>query len=345
MTSGALIRFTIAIGCLMSAAQAAADPAPRRAAARPKAGKLAPPPKWDRAVLETFFTDAREHLGPGPAPGSAATVTSTGGAGGTPATSGTATDAAADTTPPVTLDPAAAPADGSSGRWSALVAPATLEDEVKAQVRPVAAAVQTPTAFKGGGYKAAREEFSLLAVLFGVIGQYDGDVRFKRDAVNLRSLFGRSGFNCKVGTDNSFAEAKQRSQDLAEVVRGGSIEDRKADAEFRWPETVNRPPLMKRMELSLRERLGPWTSNQNEFNKNRGGIIHEAQLLAVLAEVIKADGYEYADDATYREYVETLQQLSLEVVEAAKSNDFSKAQSAAGQINKRCDACHGDFRS
>ena len=33
------------------------------------AAKLARPPKWDRAVLETFFSDARQRLGPGPAPG------------------------------------------------------------------------------------------------------------------------------------------------------------------------------------------------------------------------------------------------------------------------------------
>ena len=54
----------------------------------------------------------------------------------------------------------------------------------------------------------ARDNFSLLAVLFAVIGQYDGEVRWQKDAANLRTLFGRAGFNCKVGTDNSFSEAK-----------------------------------------------------------------------------------------------------------------------------------------
>ena len=233
----------------------------------------------------------------------------------------------------------------AGAHWSNLISPTTLEDEVKAQVQPVTAAVQTPTGFKGGGYKTARDNFSLLAVLFAVIGQYDGEVRWQKDAANMRTLFGRAGFNCKVGTDNSFSEAKVRSQDLTELVRGGTIESRPADDEFQWPEVANRPPLMKRMERSLRERLGPWTANRIEFTKNREAVVHEAQLLTVLARVIKAEGYEYADDATYREYVDQLERQCLELIEAAKNGELPGAESATSQLNKTCDACHGDFRS
>jgi hypothetical protein len=290
--------------------------------------KLAPAPKWDRSVLETFFSDARERLGSGPPPGTGAT----GGA----------------TEPAAPAETQTAPTAGSASggaHWSALVSAAAIEDEVKSSVQPVAAVVQTPTGFKGGGYKTAREEFSMLAVLFGVIGQYDGNIRFQKDAAILRSLFGRAGMNCKVGTDNSFEEAKHRSQDLAEVVRGGTVEQRPAEAEFKWPDIVNRAPLMKRMEKSLRDRLSPWTSNASEFNKNRGAIQNEAQLLAMICEVIKSEGYEYADDANYRKYVDTLQQQCLEIVEATKSQDPKRGQSAAALLNKTCDACHADFKS
>jgi hypothetical protein len=313
-----------------------AAPKPGRAAAQPPAKstpagrrptKLAPPPKWDRAVLETFFSDARQRLGAGPPPGAKS--------------SGGATETASPT--PTQPSP---PTTGSGGvHWSALVSATAIEDEVKSRVQPVAAAVQSPTGFKGGGYRAAREEFSMLAVMFGVIGQYDGNIRFQKDAAILRSLFGRAGMNCKVGTDNSFEEAKHRSQDLAEVVRGGAVEQRPAEADFRWAEVVNRAPLMKRMEKSLRERLSPWTSNASEFAKHRGAIQNEAQLLAMLCEVIKSEGYEYADDANYKKYIDELQQQCLEIVEATKSQDAKRGQSAAALLNKTCDACHADFRS
>jgi hypothetical protein len=184
----------------------------------------------------------------------------------------------------------------------------------------------------------------LLAVVFGVIAQYDGQVRWQKDAVGLRAAFARAGFNCKVGTDNSFKEARQRSQDLADLVRG-NLKVAPAEAEARWAEVANRPPLMKRMELSQRERLGPWTASGNEFARNRDAVVREAQMLAMIAEVIKDQSYEYADDATYRGYVDELQQHCLEIIEAAKNNDFPKAQSAASRVNQACDRCHGDFRS
>ncbi|HEY1601317.1 MAG TPA: cytochrome c [Pirellulales bacterium] len=313
---------TFVAPCNMTVAQ---QPLNRPKGSRP-AAKLAPPPKWERAVLETFFTDARERLGTGPAPGEA-----------TPQAADDATPSAPSLKVPSTVP--------SGSRWSPLVSSTTLENEVKAQVQPLATAVQTPTGFKGGAYKAAREELTLLGVLFGVIGQYDGEVRWQKDANSLRDLFGRAGSNCKVGTDNSFNEAKLRSQDLSELVRGGTLEARDAKEDFQWPEVANRPPLMKRMERSLRERLGPWTGSKGEFTKHRDAILHEAELLAVLARVIKTEGYEYADDATYREYVDQLERQCQEIIEATKNGELPKAQSAASQMNKTCDACHGDFRS
>jgi len=300
---------------------------PRRAKPARRAAKLADPPKWDRAVLETFFTDARAKLGPGPVPGA---VTDGAIAKESPATTANS-------------DKPAAPS-GAAG-WGAVISATTLEDEIKAQVQPLAAAVQTPTGFKGGGYKVAREDLTLLAVLFGVIAEYDGTVRWQKESASLRDLFGRAGFNCKVGTDNSFNEAKVRSQDLTELIRGGSVETRPAESESTWPQVANRPPLMKRMEMSLRDRIGPWTAGSAEFKKNRDAIIHEAELLLVLCRVIKAEGYEYADDSSYREYVDTLETQCAEIIAAAKNGELAPAQSAASQMNKTCDACHGDFRS
>ncbi|HEY2841522.1 MAG TPA: hypothetical protein VGJ26_20350 [Pirellulales bacterium] len=308
-------------------AQQTAQPPAKRAPTGRAPSKLASPPKWDRAVLETFFSDARERLGAGPPPGQAVA------------------SGATETASPATPQPApTAPSTGGGAHWSALVSATAIEDEVKSQVQSVAAAVQSPTGFKGGGYREAREEFSMLAVLFGVIGQYDGNIRFQKDAAILRSLFGRAGMNCKVGTDNSFEEAKHRSQDLAEVVRGGAVEQRPAEAEFKWPEVVNRPPLMKRMQKA-KDKLNAWTSSGSEFGKNRAAIQHEAQLLAMICEVIKNEGYEYADDANYRRYVDELQQHCLDIVEATKSQDTKRGQSGAALLNKTCDACHSDFKS
>lgn len=331
MRNSALFAAAMVSGALVAAAPAWSLAQQRPSTTRVRAKtSLVPPPKWDQATLDVFYTDAREHLGPGPAPtgGAASPVASTGN-GATPA-------------PVPTDQPNKVP---GGAQWSKLIAPGSLEDEVKAKVQALAAAITTPTAFKGGGYKAAREEFSVLAAVFGVIAQYDGQVRWQKDAVGLRAAFARAGVNCKAGTDNSFKEAKLRGQDLAELVRGGNVQVTAADAEAKWVDVANRAPLMKRMELAQRDRLGPWTSNAGEFSRNRDAVIREAQMLATIAEVIKDQSYEYADDSTYRAYVDDLQKHALEIVEAAKESNFPKAQAATGGVSKACASCHGDFRS
>ena len=331
MRISALFAAAIAWAALIIAPPAwlLAQQRPGKGRARAKVSVVAPP-KWDQSTLDAFYSDAREHLGPGPAPtGAAASPVASPGPGATPAVG----------QPAQQNDVHAGP------QWSKLISPGSLEDEVKAKLQTLVAAIATPTAFKGGGYKAAREDFSVLAAVFGVIAQYDGPVRWRKDAVGLRAAYARAGVNCKVGTDNSFQEAKLRGQDLTELVRGGNVPVATADAEAKWSDVSNRQPLMKRMELAQRERLGPWTANAGEFGRNRDAIVREAQMLAMIAEVIKDQSYEYADDSTYRAYVDELQQHSLEIIEATKGNDFPKAQAASSGVNKACASCHGDFRS
>jgi hypothetical protein len=182
-------------------------------------------------------------------------------------------------------------------------------------------------------------------VLFGVVSRYDEQVRWRKDAAGLSALYARAGFNSKVGTDNSFKEAKLRSQDLAELIRGGSVEVAKVDAPGRWADVANRPPLMKRMEIAQRDRLSPWTADAASFRKNRDALLREAQLLLVICEVILDEGYEFADDSTYREYVQQMKAQCRELIEATGAGELPRAQSAVGQINQSCTACHGDFRS
>lgn len=318
------------IAMLAASLAAASIAGPGLAPAAPKPGsgrapKTAPPPEFDRDVLELFAADARSKLGPG-APGGKPPAAASNGGAATSADVGSA--------------------GGGGFAWSKLVAPATLEDEIKSLVTPTAEATKTPSTFKGGGNKTARINYSVIAALFGVAAQYDGDVRWKSDAVGLRALYARVAANCKVGTDNSFKEAKSRSDDLSELVRGNKIELPKAEAEAKWLEVTNRAPLMSRMGVEgYNPRLKSWTADKGEFSKNKEAIIKEAQILAAIAHIIQDESYEYADDETYLGLAKQLEDQSVEVAEAAKADDLARAQSAVGQVNQACSACHEGYRS
>lgn len=288
------------------------------------------PPQWSSEVLEAFVADAREKL-VGERPAFAA---------------GPVRPIAGQPTP------GGNPPDGDSGNlqggfaWSKLISAEVIEDEIKALRLQVDQTVTTPGAFKGGGFKEARIEFSNLAVLFAIAGEYDGQVRWKEDAPALRNLFARAGFNCKVGTDASYNESKLRKQDLSDVIGGSQLSTLKpADRAAKWDQVANRPPMMTRMEEAFQKRLQPMLASEKEFKANVEKILHEAQLLAAWSEVIQREGFEYYDDETYLEYAKQLNAAASTISEAVKLNSYDKARAAAGDAAKACSQCHEGYRS
>lgn len=288
-------------------------------ASRPKrlVSGTAPRPKWSAPDRAAFFENAADHLGELPS----ATVTA-----------------------PVAPNTSASPAPTGGVAWSKLVSAAELEREVEALAKLVDTAVKSPNEFKGGGFKSARRDFTTLAALFGVIAEYDGEVRWKPEGAALRDAFGRAGKNCKVGTDGTYAEAKRRADELAALIRGDVPQLESAAAEFAWNETADRAPLMERLEIARTERLKPWTGGQGEFAAHQAEVAHEAAIAAALSEIIKHAGYDYAEDDGYRQYVNELQSSALAARDAAEQKDFARAQTAVGALGNSCDNCHGDYR-
>ncbi len=299
------------------------------ALAAPRGGApRALPPAWPREVVETFFPDAREKLvGERPA-FRAGNLANTGGAGAVPGQEEAESDA------------------GDGFAWSKLIAAATLEDEIKAQKMAVDQTVDTPGGFKGGAYRDARIQFSTLAAMFHIAGQFDKDVRWKDEAPGLRDLFGRAGFNCKVGTDQSYNEAKLRKQDLGDLIRGDTVQSaEKGERDVTWDKVTNRPPLMSRMELAFQKRISPFLANESEFSAHAEEIYHEAQVLAALAEAIQHEGFEFWDDDDYLAFAKQMRDAAVGIVEGVKQNDYEKARKAAGDVSKACTECHESYRA
>lgn len=285
--------------------------------------KRARPPQFPQSVRDTFFADAREKLvGPRPA-----RATATVGVSAQPTVTG----------------PSTTTTEGSG--WSKLISAETLEDEIKSSVLALGDSVKTGAQFKGGGYNLVRVQFSVLATMFGIVADYDGQVRWQQQAPSIRNILARAGFNCKVGTDAAYKEATLRKEDLENLLRGGSLQLRSAEKETKWKTVTDRPPLMQRLEQAQQRGLAVWTSNSGEFQKNQEKLLHEAEIIAALAKVIQQEGFEYADDETYLESARELLLQAQAAAEAARKSNYDAARRATGQIEKACSKCHEGFRS
>ncbi|MGE0759792.1 MAG: hypothetical protein AB7O38_22435, partial [Pirellulaceae bacterium] len=294
--------------------------------------KRARPPEFDAAKsAEYFFDDVFSKL-IGPRPTAAASA-----APGPAATGSVATPAG-------TAAPAGAPAALGAG-WSKLVSASTLEDEVKAIKQEVDKNITTPSDFAGRGHKVIRREFSMLAMLFGIIAEYDGDVRFKRDAGAARALFGRTASNTKAGGNtNVFNEAKLRKADLEDLLNGSSLADAGNAGAADWSSTVDRSPLMQRLEASFQNRLSPALASQDEFTKTASTVLHESELIAAMSSVLIQEGMDDADDETYAGFARAMRDAASEISAAVKQKNYDQARAASGLIDKACSQCHEAYR-
>jgi hypothetical protein len=294
----------------IAAADAAPVPPPKRAK----------PPQWTRDVTEAFFDDARKHL-VGERPTAETDTASEASSGDAPAPSG----------PRARLT------------WSRLIDGETLATEVKRIAAGLREPLQNPGKFKSGGHNQCRADFSWLAVIFAVIAEYDGDVRWQEDAPALRVSLARAGRNCKAATDQTFAEATDRKAELDDLIRGASIGGE--DAELgSWSSLAERSLLMQRMERGFQDGITAKLSNQSTFQKSAGELRHEAEILAVLADVVVRDEYEYWDDETFMDHASALKQAAVELRQAIDAGSYEAARTAAGRAGQACSACHEGYR-
>jgi hypothetical protein len=312
-------RFSIYVmaGALAAVAlrSAAVEPSPPRAN----------PPEFSPETFEAFFTDAREHLvGERPtrpaAPGQSPTTATAAGA---------ATDGA--------------PAANFS--WSKLVSGEALATEIKRLAAAVRDPLSTAARFKGDGHRQCQAAFSQLAVLFAIVAQYDGDVRWRDAAPALRDRMARAAASCQAGSDSSFAEAQARAAELDEIVRGGRLDAEKPSAfDNQWNTLAERTQLMQRMQLAYRDRVRPQLADAKLFARHAAEVRHEAQVLALLAEIIRRPAYEGWDDDAFGEYAGQLRGAAQDLSRAAEAQDYSAARSALSRAGEACTACHDGYR-
>jgi hypothetical protein len=312
----------LAVASLALLAIAAKPGAPNRRAAPPKTD-------WDGLTAGSFYDDAFSELS-GPRPNFATDVRQMAGPSPSP--------------PPDGTDGGSGGGGGTGFKWSGLVSGDALIDEIKDQKDLVSPTVASPSVFKGGGYKQARDSFSMLAVAFGLIAAHDEDIRWRKDAAAARDLFARAGFNCKTATDQGFNESKLRVEDLDAMFSGNAPKGKPdRDEDFKWDQTAARPALMARLELAEKA-VAAGLSSAGEFSKSLDKVRHEAEIVAALGEVIGQPNFEYHDDDSYLEFSRGMRDAGIKIKEACAKKDYEAARAAAGGISKACSGCHESYR-
>jgi len=235
----------------------------------------------------------------------------------------------------------AAPSAGAG--WSRLISGATLEDTIKATRLKLDKVITQPAAFASGGNRSARREFVTLTAMFAIIVEFDGDVRWKSDAVAARDRCRSAAQVCKVGSAQAFKAAQATKDEIGDLIGGNSLSGGEATPNV-WEQLANRSTLMQQLETLFDETIQPAVANDASFKSQADEILAAAEMSSAIAEILMKEGMEDGDDEDYAAYCKQIQIGARDVVDAIKQSSGGAARTAAGVISKACSECHEDYR-
>lgn len=245
---------------------------------------------------------------------------------------------------------AAAAAKGGGGggaavAWSKLISAPTIEREIGLIAAAAPEDVKNPGFYKSKGWAEAEKHHGMLAALFQVSANYDGKVKWQDKATGMRDVAAPAGIGAMNKDDAGFEAAKKSTDAVAALLKNGKVDAPAGDKMKPWGgEVVEFVTIMKRMEDAQRLKLDKWTTTENEFTAKAEVIIYEAELMAMMSQIILDESYSLASEGDYRDLATELRDLGVAIAQGTKDKQFDKVRSAVGSINKACDNCHTKYR-
>ncbi|MBX3422050.1 MAG: hypothetical protein KF752_10905 [Pirellulaceae bacterium] len=228
--------------------------------------------------------------------------------------------------------------------WQRLISTESIEDLVKESKLRLDQLLKSPTAFVGGGYQAARNELSLLSLMFNIVSEYPGETRWKKSAAAARLSMRRAAEMCRSGSRAAFEAARQSQQDLGDVLSGTGLADSMTTElpEHKGPLEI--APLMQLVDWAFKQQVQIHTANAQQFQRYRMELLRHAELIAVLASVTMQPDMPNADDPQFVELASELVQTAQKLGRAIRSDEAQAASSLAISMGQSCIQCHEAYR-
>lgn len=240
--------------------------------------------------------------------------------------------------------PAEIPSDGTGLGWSKIISAELLQAEIKKQANLLSQNVTSPGKFKGGGNRDVRQITTMIALVFGVIAEYDGEVKYKEFAAGARDAYAQCAQSATTTSTQAFNQAKIRKEDIQRILSGAAYEPPvKPSEDFEWSSVADVSEMMKRLGVAYREKIKPWVGSESSYKSNIDDLMQEAAMVAVIGEVIQKESMDNADNDDYKEFAAKLKNGALMILNSKGSMDLEMATRGASMIDQSCVECHGEY--
>ena len=232
----------------------------------------------------------------------------------------------------------------SSGQWSRVISRSALEDEIKIIHRELQSSITTPSAFNSK-FSDVRHRFDMLSMLFGIVHQYDKEVRWQKFAGTFQQLLAEASGKIRTPSRPGFQLAKSTRDELGNLIRGGGIKINESIGDsLSWGEVIGRGPIMDQLDFVVGEGLKRSVSNKDEFKDNRDKILRNANLVSAMSRVLTMDGLDDSEDDDYVRLANRMGAAAKQLIDATQNNEFDAAAMAVNRIGQSCVDCHSEWR-
>lgn len=229
--------------------------------------------------------------------------------------------------------------------WSATVSASTLENLVKSLHQEIQKSITPPAAYAAGGWQKAQQQLAMLAIVFGVIEQYDADVRWRADATLVRSQLRPLAYRLTASPED-YREVRDTQRRLEDLIGGNRWPQPTLPAApfTDWAEVADRTQIMNQLEFSSQQVLQPAIDNAKVWRENAQRVRRHAELTAMLAEILMQSDMEDSADESYCDECQKMKTAAQRLCDAVDDIPPTDAKSAMTEINRSCANCHDQYR-
>lgn len=238
----------------------------------------------------------------------------------------------------------------SPPHWSKVISRKTVYLETAAATQDLMQSFANKEPLRRGGYKIVRRRATELAMLLGIVAQYDkeGAFRWSRD----EAAMGRDNWATlareKEMQGGGLLELLKAMSDIQEKLKQPGDLDNDAhksnDVVTDWAKVCDRVPLMETLNELYIEELTPRTSDQKEFAVANERVKQHAEIMAAIATVLYQPSMPESDDKDYRDFAKSLMEHSRRLAAAGEQGDFTEAKHHMRMISNACSQCHEMYR-
>ncbi|WP_298860902.1 hypothetical protein [uncultured Gimesia sp.] len=185
---------------------------------------------------------------------------------------------------------------------------------------------------------------STLAALAGIATEHSADVGWKKNAKFLRDLAASISSETLMRGPKSYKKIQIPFEQMIVILNGSAPAGLPESPEKKpLSEVASMGDLMKRADIAykwLKSNVGSADALKSEKEK----VIEESHLLAAIAKITTTEGYGYVDDEGFLSHANPMSKACLEMVEAAKSDNFEEFDKGLTRIYKACTECHSEYK-